>query len=259
MVTAQQNSILIIDDNPNNIRVLFDVLHGAGFNVSVVKSGELALKNLPFIQPDLILLDIMMPGLDGFETCRRLKAEEATKDIPIIFMTVLSDVENKVKALKMGAVDYITKPLQFEEVLARVNVHLALRNTQTQLINEIADRKRAEMQLQQTLQELKLTQSELIQSEKMSSLGQLVAGVAHEINNPINFISGNLFHTKQYIQSILELLQLYQQYYPNPPYEIRSTIEAIDINFLLDDFPQLIKSMQVGVDRIQQILLALRI
>jgi two-component system, NtrC family, sensor kinase len=259
MVTAQQNSILVVDDNPSNIRVLFDVLHGAGFKVSVVKSGELALQNLPFIQPDLILLDIMMPGFDGFETCRRLKADKATQEIPVIFMTVLSDVENKVKGLKLGAVDYITKPIQVDEVLARVNLHLKLRNTQVQLMNEVAERRQAEMKLQQALTQLQKTQAELIQSEKMSSLGQLLAGVAHEINNPINFISGNLYHANEYIQNLLNLMQLYQKYNPNPPSEILLQMEAIELNYLTEDLPQLLNSMQVGVDRIQQILLSLRI
>ncbi|HEY9602204.1 MAG TPA: ATP-binding protein, partial [Allocoleopsis sp.] len=237
----------------------FDVLHGAGFKVSVVKSGELALQNLALIQPDLILLDVMMPGVDGFETCRRLKANAATKDTPVIFMTVLSDVENKVKGLKMGAVDYITKPIQVEEVIARVNVHLALRNTQIQLKNEAIERQQSELKLQQALAELQKQRAELIQSEKMSSLGQLMAGVAHEINNPINFISANLFHANQYIQDLLNLLQLYQKYNPNPVSEIVSELEAIELDFLREDLPQLLHSMQVGVECIEKILRSLRI
>lgn len=134
MVNFIHNSILIVDDNPNNSRVLFYILHESGFKVSIVKSGEMALEKLPLIQPDLILLDVMMPGIDGFETCRYLKANEATKNIPVVFMTALSEVEHKVKALQLGAVDYITKPIQIEEVLARVNVHLELRNTQINLL-----------------------------------------------------------------------------------------------------------------------------
>ncbi|MGL5064922.1 MAG: response regulator, partial [Microcoleus sp.] len=118
------NSILIVDDTPNNIRLLFDLLNRSGFVVSVVKSGETALQKLPQIQPDLILLDVMMPGIDGFETCRRIKANPEHSDIPIIFMTALSDTERIVTGLQLGAVDYITKPIQFEEVLARVNIHL---------------------------------------------------------------------------------------------------------------------------------------
>ncbi|MBF2005461.1 response regulator [Chlorogloeopsis fritschii PCC 9212] len=259
MNITQQNSILIVDDTPNNIRILFNILHEVGFQVSVVKSGELALEKVTFIKPDLILLDVMMPGIDGFETCHHLKSEESTKDIPVIFMTALAEVENKVKGLKLGAVDYITKPIQVEEVLARVNVHLALRNTQIQLINEIHDRRQAEIELQQTLQELQQTQTQLVQSEKMSSLGQLVAGVAHEINNPVNFIYGNLTYADEYIQDLLKLVQVYQQHYSNPVSEVQTVIAGIELDFLTADLPKLIASMKVGAERIREIVLSLRV
>ena len=259
MVDSQNNTILIVDDNPNNIRVLFEFLNLSGFKVSVVKSGEAALEKIPLIQPDLILLDVMMPGMDGFETCRRLKADATTKDIPVIFMTALADTENKVKGLQIGAVDYVTKPIYFEEVLARVNVHLALRKAQIELINEVAERKHIQNQLQQTLKELKKTQTQLIQNEKMSSLGQLVAGVAHEINNPVNFIYGNITHADAYIQDLLRLLQRYQHYYPNPVPQLQAELEASDIDFLLQDLPKILDSMKVGTDRIRQIVSSLRI
>ncbi|MFQ4142846.1 response regulator [Chlorogloeopsis sp. ULAP02] len=259
MNTVQQNSILIVDDTPNNIRILFNILHEVGFQVSVVKSGELALEKVPFIKPDLILLDVMMPGIDGFETCHHLKTEESTKDIPVIFMTALAEVENKVKGLQLGAVDYITKPIQVEEVLARVNVHLALRNTQVQLINEINERRQAEIELQQTLQELQQTQTQLVQSEKMSSLGQLVAGVAHEINNPVNFIYGNLTYADQYIHDLLKLIQAYQKYYSDPVTEVQTVVSAIELDFLTADLPKLIDSMKVGAERIREIVLSLRV
>ena len=253
------NSILIVDDNPNNLHLLFDILNQAGFKVSVVKSGEMAIKKIPLIQPNLILLDVMMPGIDGFETCRRLKADATTKDIPVIFMTALADSEHKVKGLQIGAVDYITKPIQVEEVLARVNVHLALRNAQVQLINEVTERKQIENQLQQTLQDLQKAQSQLIQNEKMSSLGQLVAGVAHEINNPVNFIYGNITHADEYIQDLFRLLQRYQQYYPHPLAPVQAELEAIDLDFLLEDLPKILDSMKIGTDRIRQIVRSLRI
>lgn len=259
MVTPQKNSILVVDDTPNNIRVLFDVLRGVGFNVSVVKSGEIALEKLPLIQPDLILLDVMMPGIDGFETCRRLKTDPSSKDIPVIFMTVLSDVESKVKGLQMGAVDYITKPIQVEEVLARVKVHLALRNTQVELKNEVTEHLEAEMRLQQTLNELQKTQTQLIQSEKMSALGELISGVAHEINNPVNFIGGNIIHATEYTKNLLKLIQLYQELYPDPVPEISEKILEIELDYLSDDLPKLLHSMEVGVQRLQEIVLSLRI
>lgn len=259
MLNITQNSILIVDDTPNNIRVLFEILHDAGFKVSVVKSGEMALEKAPIIQPDLILLDVMMTGIDGFETCRRLKRFATTKDIPVIFMTALSEVENKVKGLQIGAVDYITKPIQVEEVLARVNVHLKLRNTQVQLIDEVTERRQTETRLQQTLKELQQAQTQLVQSEKMSSLGQLVAGVAHEINNPVNFIYGNLTYAHEYIKTLLKLLQVYQQHYPNPVPPVQAQIKVSDLDFVSEDLPKLLYSMKVGADRIRDLVLSLRV
>lgn len=249
------NSILIVDDNPNNIRVLFNILNEAGFKVYVVKSGEMALEKLPFILPDMILLDIMMPGIDGFETCKRIKADARINKIPIIFLTALSDTENKVKGLQTGAVDYISKPIQVEEVLARVNIHLALRNTQLMLENEIKERTSAQTQLQETLTELQQAQTQIIQSEKMSSLGQLVAGVAHEINNPVNFISANITHANEYIQELFRIISVYQNYYPNPLPEI----ETSELNYYIEDLPKLFQSMKVGAKRIQEIVVSLRI
>ncbi len=252
------NSILIVDDTPNNIRVLFDVLVQEGFEISVVKSGEIALEKLTYIQPDLILLDVMMPGMDGFETCRRIKANPENKDIPIIFMTALSETEHKVGGLKLGAVDYITKPIQVEEVLARVNIHLRLRNTQQQLCQEVADRKQAETELKQNLVKLQQMQMQLVQSEKMSALGQMVAGVAHEINNPVNFIHGNLNHITEYASALLRLVQLYQQHLPHPPIEIKQAIDDIDLTFIEQDLAKALNSMNLGTQRIREIVLSLR-
>ncbi|MBD2433696.1 MULTISPECIES: sensor histidine kinase [Fischerella] len=113
-------------------------------------------------------------------------------------------------------------------------------------------------ELKQTLLELQQTQTQLIQTEKMSSLGQLIAGVAHEINNPVSFIYGNLTHANEYTQDLLRLLQLYQQYYPEPAPEIQDEIETLEIDFLMADLPKLLTSMKVGADRIKQIVLSLR-
>ncbi|MBD2355303.1 response regulator [Tolypothrix sp. FACHB-123] len=258
MPDLNNNSILIVDDNTNNIRVLFDILHNFGFQVSVVKSGEMALEKVPSIQPDLILLDVMMPGIDGFETCRRLKANENTKEIPVIFMTALTELENKVKGLQLGAVDYITKPIQVEEVLARVNIHLSLINTRNKLLAEITERRQTETKLQQTLNELKQTQTQLIQSEKMSSLGQMVAGIAHEINNPVNFIYGNINYVDEYSYNLLKMLNLYQEIYPVTAPEVQALAEEIDLDFLVADLQKLLPSMKMGAERIRNIVLSLR-
>jgi len=125
--------ILIVDDEPNNLDVLHHCLQEAGFKVLAVESGEAALKRVNHIKPDLILLDVMMPGIDGFETCRRLKKKEVTKNTPIIFITGKTDSVDKIKGLEIGAVDYISKPFQAVEVVARVNKHLTISNLQKQL------------------------------------------------------------------------------------------------------------------------------
>ncbi len=123
---------------------------------------------------------------------------------------------------------------------------------------EIVERQQAEADLQQVLHNLQQTQAQLVQTEKMSSLGQMVAGVAHEINNPVSFIYGNLTHAHNYTQNLLELVHLYQQHYPNPAPEIQEHIAAIDLDFLLEDLPKIFDSMNVGAERIRQIVLSLR-
>ncbi len=231
MTNLQAASILLVDDNLVNIKFFFDILQQSGFRVSIAKDGESALEKVQNIFPDLILLDVMMPGIDGFETCRRLKNDQRTKEIPVIFMTALSDLVDKVKGLKLGAVDYITKPIQHEEALARINVHLELRQTQIKLV----------------------------QTEKMSSLGQLVAGLAHEINNPVNFVYGNLPHAQQYINDLLKLLHLYEIYTPYPIPEIQAYLEEIDLEFLKQDIAKILDSMQTVTERIREIVRSLRI
>ncbi|MBD1937302.1 EAL domain-containing response regulator [Microcoleus sp. FACHB-68] len=191
MDSNNESTILIVDDNSTNLKVLFSFLRESGFKVLVAKDGESALEKLKEVSPDIILLDVMMPGIDGFETCYRLKASVATKDIPVIFMTALTERVDKVKGLSLGAVDYITKPFQQEEVLARVQLHLGLRNLTKMLEKqnvllkqEIEARKEAEAALQtltaeleervasqtaeltQALHALQQTQTQLLQREE---------------------------------------------------------------------------------------------
>ncbi len=287
----EPQGILIVDDNPTNLEVLSESLIQEGFQVAVAIDGESALEQINYHPPELILLDVMMPGMDGFETCQQLKSNPDTCDIPVIFMTALSDAQNKVQGLSIGAIDYITKPFQHEEVVARVRIHLQVRTlTRTlqqqnhQLKDEIEQRQNAEAQLRQAneslenlnhqleervaertkdlsdaLRTVQRAQVQLIQQEKLSALGQLVAGIAHEINNPVNFIHGNIDHASGYTEDLLTLFKLYEQYYPNPVSHIQNKREEIDISFLAEDLPKLLASMQVGTDRIRDIVLSLRI
>lgn len=125
--------ILIIDDKPANLKLLTQVLAGQGYHIRAASSGRLALESVRASSPNLILLDIKMPEMNGFEVCEHLKAAELTRDIPVIFISALDDVREKVRGFQAGGVDYITKPFQVEEVLARVETHLGLRRLQKQL------------------------------------------------------------------------------------------------------------------------------
>ncbi|MEG3847566.1 response regulator [Microcoleus sp. herbarium19] len=391
--TQNKGNILIVDDLPENLQLLSDALLDLGYTVRSVTSGRMALKTVQVKRPDVILLDVKMPEMDGYQVCRLLKHNENFNSIPVIFISALDDVFDKITAFKSGGIDYITKPFQIEEVVARLENQLIIQRQQWLLeqevsqrreteevlyqsrallasvlnssldgvaameavrdrttgdikdfrclvanpviaralgnrredtigklvlkkllnsldaelfdrfvnvvetgetlqqdfyyksgesswfhfvavklgdgfaitIRDITARKKAEFQLQQqaeslelTLRELKRTQAQLIQSEKMSSIGNLVAGVAHEINNPVNFIHANLRPASEYFQDLLNLIKLYEEHFPDPPTKIRSQIDAINLDFLKEDLLKLLNSMRTGTDRIREIVLSLR-
>ncbi len=522
--TSSKGNILVVDDTPANLNLLIKMLSEQGYKVRPVPSGKLALMSVESTLPDLILLDIRMPEMDGYEVCSKLKASPRTRDVPVIFISALDEVIDKVKAFSMGGMDYITKPFQIQEVLARIEHQLtisrlykqlneqnsklsqeieerklaqealnqsvatnrallnaipdvmfryradgtyldfkpakdfkifvspdeligrnvqetlppelaqemlqayqqAIRSGETQIleyqlpideqlhdyetrivacgsdevieiVRDITARKLAEValakserkyrnlvetsqdviwstdiqghftfvnpavkqvfgyepeqmldrsfteftppeqlakdlavferlvhgevlrqyetirldkdnqpiylllnaialldeqgqvvgttgtalditkrkiaedalresearfreqaqELELALNQLKCAQAQLIQAEKMLSLGQMVAGVAHEINNPVTFIYGNLTPAREYFQDLIRLLEGYQKTYPNPIPEIRQIVEDIDLEFLMEDWQQLVDSMQVGAERIRQIVRSL--
>src|SRR5689334_10503283 len=133
-------TILVIDDNRTNLRVAVEHLRAHCAEILTARTGEAGVERARLARPDLILLDVQLPGIDGFETCRRLKADAATRDIPVIFMTVLTNVEDKLKGFAAGGVDYIPKPFQVEEMLARVTTHVTLYRLRRDLQDEIRQR-----------------------------------------------------------------------------------------------------------------------
>ncbi|MCT7964926.1 response regulator [Laspinema sp. D1] len=424
-------NILVVDDTPDNVRLLSSVLTDNGYRVCKALKGDMALTVCKNALPDLILLDVMMPGMDGYEVCKCLKQQESTRHIPVIFLSALNEVEDKVKAFEAGGVDYISKPFQEAEVLSRVQTHLKLRQLQINLeeknlclqqeiterqqaqrslevseaknlalVNAIPDvmfrigedgffldyrspslrepddreessgnptnyslqksqdltphvfpiceslaadssfvgkhinqvlsddlaiwimhyvqqtlltsevqlaeyiqrdknqdrwvsyevryvksgpsevlaiardissRKQADaaklqaeaimrhqkQKIQQALTDLQEAQVKLVQNEKMVGLGQLVAGIAHEINNPVNFIYGNISHVQSAISNLVNLLEIYQQEHP-PNEKVCKVMEELDFDFLTDDLRKMMTSIAAGAERINQIVLSLR-
>ncbi|MDJ0554909.1 MAG: hybrid sensor histidine kinase/response regulator [Microcoleaceae cyanobacterium MO_207.B10] len=210
----QKNSILIVDDNPINMKLAVSILEGHGYNILIATDGQTCLTQSKYHSPDIILMDVLMPGIDGFETCKFLKEDPETRDIPVIFMTALSNIEDKMTGFQVGGVDYVTKPIKIDEVLARVKVHIQLRNLTKRLRHknvvlqeEINQRIAAETMLKQTLKQLQTTQKQMIAQEKLASLGALTSGIAHELCNPLNFVQNFALLSVDLIEELMEELE----------------------------------------------------
>lgn len=186
---ALEGTILVVDDNPTNIDILFTYLNQAGFHLLAAEDGEDALEQLEYSRPDIILMDIMMPGANGYEVCVQLKKRADTKHIPVIFMTALADDEHKLKGFEVGAVDYITKPFKYAEVLARVKAHMTIHNLQKnleahnkKLKEEIALRRETEAMLEEQAKTL---------AERNKELDAFAHTIAHDLKAPMNIIMGH--------------------------------------------------------------------
>ncbi|MBF0228685.1 MAG: hybrid sensor histidine kinase/response regulator [Desulfamplus sp.] len=177
-----QNRILIVDDNPTNLKVLFEYLSGEkGYKIFIAKNGREALERTANAKPDIILLDIMMPEIDGYETCRRLKEQKETEDIPIIFLTAFADTDSKIKAFNRGAVDFIVKPFNQDEVLARINTHLTISRQK---------------------KELEKTNNELAKAN--ASKDKLFSIVAHDMRNKLFGLTGSIEMVESFFNDLTD-------------------------------------------------------
>jgi two-component system, NtrC family, sensor kinase len=185
MLEEINEPILIVDDNAKNVQVLGAILSQEGYLINVARSGAQALEMVSKSPPGLILLDVMMPGIDGYETCQRLKENPELKDTPIIFLTARAEKEAAVKGFEVGGVDYVTKPFDSEELMARVHTQLELRRKSRQL-------QAAYDELSRVHAEQERMQQELLKAEKLKTLLEAAGGAAHEINQPLQAITTHL-------------------------------------------------------------------
>ena len=205
-------------------------------------NGKEALEKLAEESPiAVILTDINMPEMDGLTLLEKLSELEGNLTLKTVVVSAYGDLQNIRTAMNRGAFDFLTKPIDFDDL--EITINRTLEYVQ---------------KMKQNLKALHQAQAQLIQSEKMVSIGQLVAGVAHEINNPIGFISGNIDHIEIYIRELLNILQLYQTELPNPSDVLQEKIEKVELDFVIEDLPKLVASMKEGTERIRNISTSLR-
>ncbi|MGE5339857.1 MAG: response regulator [Candidatus Omnitrophota bacterium] len=195
--TLEKPLILLVDDVPQNVQILHQILKDGDYSFAIATSGEEALRSVKMKAPDLILLDIMLGDIDGFDVCKQIKENPDTAEIPVIFLTAKIGVEDKVEGFRLGAVDYITKPFEDSEVVARVNTHIRLKRS----IDLMKDYNR---QLTETLEEmnksfddLQHSQEAKIAREKEDAVKAVSVSATHEINQPVTVIQGYLDLLKQ--------------------------------------------------------------
>ncbi|MEG4058741.1 MULTISPECIES: ATP-binding protein [unclassified Microcoleus] len=272
MALKMPAKILFVDDEPDLETLICQKfrqkIRTGEYQVFFAHNGVEALSTLRE-QPDIdiVLTDINMPVMDGMALLAKLN--ELVTLVKTVVISAYGDLGNIRKAMNGGAFDFLIKPINFQDL--EITINKTLCHVQQLKDNERSRQEREEklrqsearerekaIQLELALQNLQRTQSQLIQTEKMSSLGQLIAGIAHEINNPVNFIYGNLTYVADYTHQLLSLITLYQQHDADKYPEIEALIEQIELEFIKEDMPKMLSSMQLGAERIRQIVVTLR-
>ncbi len=230
-------NILLIDHSTDRQIHLKNILKAAGYSVAITEDLETALSLAEQLHPHLVICPSYINQIDGLEICQKLKFKFPST--PPFFITITSTVEEWQSICQNypEVDDGLISPIQPEELLSHVRLGLKI------------------YQLNQRVQQ---AQNQRVKNEKLLSLGQMVSGIAHEINNPVALITGNISHASEYTQDLLEILQLYTEKYPEPDAELQDLIEELDLELLMEDFPKVLTAMKTGADRIRQLVQSLR-
>ena len=235
--------ILFVDDEPALARLIKTKykkkVRAKEFQLFFAENGVAALKKIEEEKIDVMITDINMPEMNGLVLLDKIKAMNL--GVQTIVLSAYGDMQNIRTAMNRGAFDFLNKPIEFDDL--EITIQRALDQVKQRRANE---------------QKLQHAQTQLIQSEKMSALGELVAGVAHEINNPVGFITGNITIAEDYFSDLLELLCLYEEKFPDPGAEISQKMQEIDLESLKEDVPELVSSMTEGTNRILSLSTSLR-
>lgn len=243
-----KQNIFVVDDLPENLILLRTILEKKGYRITTFENGIEALEVMKAKVPDLVLLDVDMPVIDGYEVCSRMKMDESLEDIPVIFISAFGETFNKVKAFKSGAVDYVEKPFSLDELLARIRVQLDLKDR-----NE---------KLEKAIEELRKTQEILIRSEKMASMGVMLAGMSHEINNPVNYIKTS---TEALIRDFNDFKKINDfcisniDSSPSVLQELEHIKQSCEYEVLTREIDDLMKHITIGSGRITDVVRQLKL
>ena len=271
---TDRGTILAVDDDRIMLRLLAALLQNEGYRVVQAASGEAALEAAAAARFELFLLDIVLPGIDGFELFRRLQAQDGSRDTPAIFLTASTDTDLRVKGLQLGAVDFASKPFQRDELLARVRTHVELFRSRNRIAAQTAELQRTNEQLQLTIrsrdlaeQDRRKAETRLQLAQRLESVGRLAAGIAHEINTPCQYLADNtrflsesFAQLRRYLDSAERLRAAAAATPALAPEAARLSALAaeVEIGYLGEEIPRTLAQSTDGLDRIRHIVGALK-
>jgi len=268
--TNRKDVILTVDDDRFMRTMICDVLEQGGYTVVQAINGQEGIDKFLEVSPDLILMDVEMPIMNGFQACEAIRKHPQGQKTPLLFVTSREDREFVEKAFSLGAEDYILKPIHTSVLLRRIQRVIAGRRNEEKITRKNTLLYEKNRELIEMLEKLKETQTQLIQKEKMAGIGQLAAGVAHEINNPLGFVTSNFSMLGEYVKRLADLIAAYRSFIQSVPTEgddgMQETIAQLrqlekqkKLDFVLGDLDPLFSESKDGLGRVGEIIKALRI